>query len=174
MEDHYATLQVESGATAQEIERAYRRLARANHPDSLRDVSVETRHRAGEVLKRVNRAHGVLGDRERRRAYDRERATRSPVPASPRRAAPAAPRAQSGPEEPTVADGASHRSESGPINIDWTTPPPRPPRPDTDIFTIRRLVWGIVIIVAFTLLLMLLWSPTGGQPLPTPIPPPHS
>ena len=170
MEDHYATLQVQSGATAQEIERAYRRLARANHPDLLRDVSVETRQRAEEVLKRVNRAHRVLGDRERRRAYDQERATRSPVPASPRRAAPAAGRAPTRPDQPPVAERTSHWGAGGPINIDWTTPPPRSPRPDTDIFTIRRLVWGIVIIVTFTLLLMLLWSPTGGQPLPTPVP----
>src|SRR5262245_10734685 len=99
MEDHYSTLQVRPTASAEEIERGYRRLARANHPDLLRDVPAEARLRAEEVLKRVNRAHRVLGDRERRRAYDHERVRRAA--AAPRAAAAATARpARSGATRP--------------------------------------------------------------------------
>ena len=175
MEDHYATLQVRPGASAQEIERAYRRLARANHPDLLRDVSIEVRQQAEEVLKRVNRAHHVLGDRDRRRAYDRDRTVRaawSSVSPPARTAAPAAGRPAPRPGQPPAAERTSHWGAGGPIDIDWSAPPPPAPRPDTDIFSFRHLAWGVVLIVAFTLLLLLLWNPAVGQALPTPVPPP--
>ncbi len=67
---HYATLGVAPDATQREIKAAYRRLARATHPDG----------RAGDPggereFKRIARAYEVLGDPQRRRAYD-ERLTR--------------------------------------------------------------------------------------------------
>ncbi|MDP9370861.1 MAG: DnaJ domain-containing protein, partial [Chloroflexota bacterium] len=76
MDDHYATLRVRPDASREEIERSYRRLARAHHPDLLRDASPEARRRAEETLKRINGAYAVLGDPQRRRFYDRERALR--------------------------------------------------------------------------------------------------
>jgi curved DNA-binding protein CbpA len=169
MEDYYSTLQVRPTASAEEIERAYRRLARQNHPDLLRDVPPEVRLRAEEVLKRVNRAHRVLGDRERRRAYDRERVQRAS--AQPRPAgSPPARRAGPAPSRP-AAERTSHWGAGGPIDIDWEAPPPRAPRPsDTDIFSLRRLAWAAAIIVVVTLILMFLWDPSLGQSAATPLP----
>jgi hypothetical protein len=170
MEDHYSTLQVRPTASADEIERAYRRLARQHHPDLLRDVAPEVRLRAEEVLKQVNRAHRVLGDRERRRAYDHER-VRS-VASTPRAAAPVRPRAtEPAAARPPVAARTSHWGSGGPIDIEWETPPPQNPRPrETDIFSWRRLLIGAAIIVIVTLSLMFLWNPSLGQAMPTPIP----
>lgn len=167
MDDHYATLEVRPTATAQEIERAYRRLARANHPDLLRAAPPEVRQRAEEALKRVNRAHRVLGDRERRRAYDHERARRPaaprPAPADPRPASPA-------PSRPPVAERTSHWGAGGPIDIEWAARPARSPRPNTDIFALRNLVWCAIILIILTGVVMLLWNPPPLQPTATPIP----
>ena len=67
--DHYAVLGVTAGATATEIRTAYRRLARAHHPDANPDPASE------REFKRVARAYEVLHDPRKRRAYD-ERFTR--------------------------------------------------------------------------------------------------
>jgi curved DNA-binding protein CbpA len=67
--DHYAVLGVAATATAGEIRTAYRRLARANHPDANPDPAAE------REFKRVARAYEVLHDARKRRAYD-ERFTR--------------------------------------------------------------------------------------------------
>lgn len=160
MEDHYATLRVAPGASAEEIERAYRRLARANHPDLLGAAPTEERRQAEARLKRVNRAHRILGDRDRRLAYDQERSRRGAAPRRPPAHPPARP----------AAERTSHWGASGPIDVEWITPPPRAPRPDTDIFSLRRLFWGAALIVVFTLILMLLWDPVVGQAIPTPLP----
>jgi curved DNA-binding protein CbpA len=65
--DHYRTLGVARTATAREIKRAYRRLAKQLHPDKTGG------NRAGEErLKGVNAAYGVVGNASRRREYDGE------------------------------------------------------------------------------------------------------
>jgi curved DNA-binding protein CbpA len=61
-------LGVASGATREEIERGYKRLARRHHPDRGGDE---------EEMKALNEAWRVLGDAEARRAYDAGRARRS-------------------------------------------------------------------------------------------------
>jgi DnaJ-class molecular chaperone len=67
--DHYAVLGVAATATAGQIRSAYRRLARAHHPDRNPDPA------AAREFKRVARAYEVLHDASSRRAYD-ERFTR--------------------------------------------------------------------------------------------------
>ena len=63
--DFYKQLGVSKDATAEEIKKAYRKLARANHPDS--NPGDQAKH---EKFKAVAEAYDVLGDPEKRRKYD--------------------------------------------------------------------------------------------------------
>jgi len=64
--DYYAILGVSRNADADEIKRAYRRLARKYHPD----MNPGDR-RAEATFKDVNEAYEVLSDPEKRQKYDR-------------------------------------------------------------------------------------------------------
>ena len=65
-ESLYDTLGVKKGASADEIKKAYRKLARQFHPDTNQgDKSAEER------FKQVQTAYDVLSDDEKRKAYDR-------------------------------------------------------------------------------------------------------
>ena len=64
--DYYKALGVSKDASADEIKKAYRRLARQYHPDrNPGDASAEAR------FKEISEAHDVLGDPEKRQQYDR-------------------------------------------------------------------------------------------------------
>jgi molecular chaperone DnaJ len=67
--DFYAELGVKKDATADEIKKAYRKLARANHPDS--NPGDAAKH---EKFKAVAEAYDVVGDPEKRTKYDEMRA----------------------------------------------------------------------------------------------------
>ena len=66
--DFYAELGVKKDATADEIKKAYRKLARANHPDSHPDDAAKH-----EKFKTVAEAYDVIGDPEKRKKYDEMR-----------------------------------------------------------------------------------------------------
>ena len=72
--DHYGALDVSPGATAEEIQQAWRFKLLAYHPDKFRDDA--HRERAEEITKRANAALQVLGDATSRARYARTRATR--------------------------------------------------------------------------------------------------
>lgn len=74
--DHYKVLGVPRTASALEVKRAYRDLAKRTHPD--RNAS----DRAAEIFHAVHAAYEVLGDPNRRGAYDH--ALAGYRPASPR------------------------------------------------------------------------------------------
>lgn len=65
--DYYKVLGVEPTADADQIRKAYRRLARKYHPDVSKEPDAEERFKA------VNEANEVLGDPQRRAAYDQVR-----------------------------------------------------------------------------------------------------
>ncbi|MFE0088116.1 DnaJ domain-containing protein, partial [Streptomyces sp. NPDC059016] len=63
--DYYDVLGVGRGAGSDEIQAAFRKLARRHHPDINKDPAAEERFRE------INEAYGVLSDPDTRRRYDR-------------------------------------------------------------------------------------------------------
>ncbi len=70
MEDYYAILGLDPGASPESIKLAYRRLARESHPD-LNISSTEEEKRALSLrMAQLNGAYAVLSDATRKREYD--------------------------------------------------------------------------------------------------------
>ena len=63
--DYYTTLAVSRDASADEIKKAFRKMARKYHPDVAKDKKA-----AEEKFKEINEANEVLGDPEKRKKYD--------------------------------------------------------------------------------------------------------
>lgn len=62
--DYYETLGVDRKASAEEIQKAYRKLARKFHPDINKSKEAEDR------FKEINEANEVLSDPDKRKRYD--------------------------------------------------------------------------------------------------------
>lgn len=64
-EDYYSVLGVSRTATAEEIQKAYRKLARKHHPDLAED-----KEKAKVRFQQIQHAYDVLGDPKKRQLYD--------------------------------------------------------------------------------------------------------
>lgn len=63
--DYYRDLGVSNSASAEEIKKAYRKIARVDHPDkNPGDAAAEER------FKKASEAYSVIGDKEKRKEYD--------------------------------------------------------------------------------------------------------
>ncbi|MGW0737156.1 molecular chaperone DnaJ [Streptomyces sp. NPDC002851] len=67
--DYYKVLGVPKDATDAEIKKAYRKLARENHPDANKGNT-----KAEERFKEISEANDILGDPKKRKEYDEARA----------------------------------------------------------------------------------------------------
>jgi molecular chaperone DnaJ len=63
--DYYEVLGVQRTASEDDVKKAFRRLARQYHPDVNKEKGAEAQ------FKEINEAYEVLGDAQRRQAYDR-------------------------------------------------------------------------------------------------------
>ena len=70
MHTHYDNLKVTSGAPAEVIRAAYKALSQRYHPDKNHSPDAQ------RIMRIINEAYAVLGDPDRRAAYDRELAAR--------------------------------------------------------------------------------------------------
>jgi molecular chaperone DnaJ len=66
--DYYKVLGVSKDASADDIKKAYRKLARKYHPDANKGDS-----KSEERFKEISEAHSVLADEQRRKEYDEAR-----------------------------------------------------------------------------------------------------
>jgi molecular chaperone DnaJ len=66
--DFYAVLGIAPTATADEIKKQYRKLAKQYHPDANKGDA-----KAAERFKEISEAYGVVGDAEKRKQYDEMR-----------------------------------------------------------------------------------------------------
>src|SRR5947209_7377776 len=64
-DDYYATLGISRGASQDDIQKAYRKLARKYHPDMNPDDKA-----AQKKFKEVQHAYDVLSDEKKRKMYD--------------------------------------------------------------------------------------------------------
>jgi curved DNA-binding protein CbpA len=145
--DFYAIFGVSPSATQEEIRAAHRELVKRYHPDIYSTSGDKAR--ATEKLREINAAYAVLGNVERRRAYDARHAE-APRP-------PPRPRPQAAPSRAAQSGGAQARRTVG------RAPRRRPRRPFPirfaemlrsvrwkSIFTRRRMagaLGGIILIM---------------------------
>jgi DnaJ-class molecular chaperone len=73
--DHYETMMIHAGATAEQVKAKWRELSRLMHPDRFVRMSAKVQSRATEDFAAVSYAYSVLGDAKKRAAYDAERMT---------------------------------------------------------------------------------------------------
>ena len=160
--DPYAVLGVTPSASAPEIHHAYRVLARRFHPDTNAQDS-----RAAVRFSQVSRAYEVLGDVDRRRAYDlRQAAAKGP------RAARVAP----GPTGNTAARGVAAAHPHHHRETTFAREDAEPDRPARDEFRFLVLLAKIVAVFVVLILIGALvlavrpgpWCVAPGGPGPNP------
>lgn len=158
--DPYAVLGVPRDATALQVARAHRRLAKRHHPDL--HEGAEGVAEAAERMRRINEAWSILSNPTARAEYDRDYPAAG-TPTSGHWAASRAPiRAGStssshawAPWRATAAETRAAprtRREPGEVPIPRTR---RPPRPEPAPSTFRDSGWAAVLAAAVIIILLL-------------------
>jgi len=139
---HYERLGVARSASATEIRTAYRALARRTHPD-VNGSGVDA------SMAAVNEAWRVLGDPDRRAAYDASLVSEAPSPRARR------PDAAARPGPSPRADTTEPADPADPRPAWWNEPVPDEPESDLPI-TDGRVVqaFGLLVAVATTIALV--------------------
>jgi hypothetical protein len=75
---HYEVLGVAEDTSAADLRRAYVALARRHHPDFYANSAPGRRLEAERRMRAINEAWSVLGDEDRRQAYDRSQGRLAP------------------------------------------------------------------------------------------------
>jgi hypothetical protein len=166
--DPYAVLGVPRDATALQVARAHRRLAKRHHPDL--HPGAEDAADASERMQRINAAWSILGNPTQRADYDR---AHPPQPKGPTAGHWAASRAPITPRSPTStrtwaswrATAAETRAapptarQPGEVPVMKTRRPP-PPTPAPSTF--RDSGWA-ALLAASVFLLMLAAAIVAGR-----------
>jgi curved DNA-binding protein CbpA len=126
---HYDILGVPPEATDAQIRAAYRTLVQLFHPDRLGHLKEESRTFAEDRLKALNAAYEVLGDPDRRAAYDANLAAPSPPrarsagAARPSPPAPPPPRSEPvySPQNPYSSQAQDSAPRSSAAQSDWAS-----------------------------------------------------
>lgn len=110
MVDYYHVLGVKPSASTDELKNAFRRAAKACHPDANPHLKGAAREEANQRFVALAQAYDVLSDPAKRTAYDQKRAeaTRSgPTPGAAKSG-----RAHPGASQSGFGGGAGHRPQS--------------------------------------------------------------
>lgn len=156
IKDYYGILGVTPNATPDEIRQAYRRMARAYHPD------VSTVENAKDMFLALNEAYEVLADPAKRKVYDGLTiggAVTEPQPA------PTAPPSGATDNTVYVPPVSPPRPGSSPVYSSVAAPPPRRSYPLWAIFLILVGVI-IILIVGSGVLLSLRQNRSTGDAAP--------
>jgi curved DNA-binding protein CbpA len=141
--DPYQVLGIGPDATGADIARAYRRLARAVHPDSRPGDPA-----AAGQFRALTDAYGLLSDPARRAAWDHHHPSREarhphrPAPAWPA-SPPPWPFRPAGQHWPGGGAAGSAALRAGPVHVQQPVPPgrARPARPGVDPSLVRLYWW---------------------------------
>jgi hypothetical protein len=136
---HYQILAVKKKATAAEVKRAYRRLAKMAHPD------VDKTSGAADRFMAIQEAYEVLSDPAKRAAYDVSLRAKKTSPAAAANPAPGAPPRSTPPPSPPpagAAGGGARPGSSGPPPKPPMPPQPAPPNWPLVFAAIGRVLWA--------------------------------
>lgn len=70
--NYYDILGVSRTASAEEIKKAYRKLAKENHPDLFSKCSPEEIEKRTKRFQEISNAYDIIGNQDKRQEYDRE------------------------------------------------------------------------------------------------------